>query len=146
MYLGAEHLMGFLMLVPSAQWYSYLGETRGPWAPGSHSWWACTWCTTLERWCWKTPAHPTWGVWQHQLTGEPQDLYATDHTRGFMQSLADKSVLSICLANSVLSEQLLGESFHHEQIWWGIMKVLLTTGQKNPHFSNSNKSQGLKAF
>lgn len=23
-YLGAEHLMGFLMLVPSAQWYSYL--------------------------------------------------------------------------------------------------------------------------
>jgi len=24
MYLGAEHLMGFLTVVPSAQWYSYL--------------------------------------------------------------------------------------------------------------------------
>lgn len=28
MYFGAEHLMGFLMLVPSAQWYSYLGEGK----------------------------------------------------------------------------------------------------------------------
>lgn len=26
MYFGAEHLMGFLMFVPSAQWYSYLGR------------------------------------------------------------------------------------------------------------------------
>ena len=25
MYFGAEHLMGFLMVWPSAQWYSYLG-------------------------------------------------------------------------------------------------------------------------
>lgn len=25
MYFGAEHLIGFLMFVPSAQWYSYLG-------------------------------------------------------------------------------------------------------------------------
>lgn len=25
MYLGAEHLMGFLTVWPSAQWYSYLG-------------------------------------------------------------------------------------------------------------------------
>lgn len=25
MYLGAEHLMGFLTVCPSAQWYSYLG-------------------------------------------------------------------------------------------------------------------------
>lgn len=24
MYFGAEHLIGFFMLVPSAQWYSYL--------------------------------------------------------------------------------------------------------------------------
>jgi len=24
MYLGAEHLIGFLTVVPSAQWYSYL--------------------------------------------------------------------------------------------------------------------------
>lgn len=29
MYFGAEHLIGFFMLVPSAQWYSYLrGEGR----------------------------------------------------------------------------------------------------------------------
>ena len=25
MYFGAEHLIGFLTTVPSAQWYSYLG-------------------------------------------------------------------------------------------------------------------------
>lgn len=29
MYFGAEHLMGFLMLVPSAQWYSYLRGRDG---------------------------------------------------------------------------------------------------------------------
>ena len=30
MYLGAEHFIGFLTVVPSAQWYSYLGgEGRG---------------------------------------------------------------------------------------------------------------------
>lgn len=29
MYFGAEHLIGFFMLVPSAQWYSYLlGERK----------------------------------------------------------------------------------------------------------------------
>ena len=27
MYLGAEHFIGFLTVVPSAQWYSYLGRS-----------------------------------------------------------------------------------------------------------------------
>ena len=29
MYFGAEHLIGFFTVVPSAQWYSYLGRERG---------------------------------------------------------------------------------------------------------------------
>ena len=28
MYFGAEHLIGFFTVVPSAQWYSYLGGER----------------------------------------------------------------------------------------------------------------------
>ena len=29
MYFGAEHLIGFFTVVPSAQWYSYLGGGEG---------------------------------------------------------------------------------------------------------------------
>ena len=29
MYFGAEHLIGFFTVVPSAQWYSYLGGRGG---------------------------------------------------------------------------------------------------------------------
>lgn len=164
MYLGAEHLMGFLMFVPSAQWYSYLGWDKAafstsesllmglqgccccsqcshtlpppfPSAPSHHgrssllqscSITSCSLPQLQPRchssWQHSTSAYKaqkTQGVWQEQLPSEPQGLDVTDHTRGFMQSSAasDTSVLSICLANLVLSEQLLGEYFHHKQIW-----------------------------
>ena len=29
MYFGAEHLIGFFTVIPSAQWYSYLGGRGG---------------------------------------------------------------------------------------------------------------------